>query len=40
MNNIDKKPLQKSPSLQKQNDGEGEGGDLYHLQRRSSVEVN
>ena len=35
VNNSDKNPFRKSPSLQKQN-----GGGLYHLQHRSSVEVN
>ena len=35
-NNSDKKPFRKTPLLQKQNGGR----DLYHSQRRSSVEVN
>ena len=36
VNNSGKRPFGKSPSLSKQNGG----GDLYHLQRQSTVEVN
>ena len=37
VNNSDKKLFRKNPLFQKQNGG---GGDLYHSQRISSVEVD